>query len=113
MAGRALRGGCGPKRVKATGGKRGWAEDDASGFTVYADERVFDHRQGMVRKDLADTTPGFGTYHPQDVKSLGNLDDPNPIPNAKPLTEPDFERCYSDAELQRATREGRRPRKGY
>lgn len=113
MAGRVLRGGCAPKHLRATG--KGWREDNASGFVRYADDVVDDVRQGPVSKDFADITPGFGTYHPQDIKVIDVLDDPSPIRNARPLTEPmsKADLNISDQEIALSIREGRAPRPGF
>lgn len=113
MAGRVIRGGCGPKHLKATG--RGWREDQATGFVRAADDYVDDIRQGRTSKDFADITPGFGTYHPQDVKQLGTLDDPSAVVDATPITEPVSKQDLgiSDQEVELAVRQGRPPRPGY
>lgn len=114
MPGRVIRGGCGPKHLKATG--RGWREDDASGFVRAADDYVEDVRQGDVDPKLADITPGFGTNHPQDRKDLGVLDDPSPIPNASTVTKTPLslqDMNISDEEVALSIREGRSPRRGY
>lgn len=113
MAGRVVRGGCGPRRVRSTG--RGWRECAASGFIIAADDYIEDVRQGPVAPERADITPGFGTYHPQDVKVLGDLDDPSPIDNGRPPAAPrTFEELgISDQERLLALRENRPPRRGY
>lgn len=113
MAGRVIRGGCKPRHMKATG--RGWREDAASGFVRYADDVIDDVRQGPTAREFADITPGFGTHHPQDMKNLGKLDDPSPIPNGRPITEPVYlsDLNISDQERLLATKEGRAPRNGY
>lgn len=113
MAGRVMRGGCGPKHLKATG--KGWREDNATGFVRPAHDVVDDVRQGPVSKDFADITPGFGTYHPQDIKNVGILDDPKPIEKSQPISEPVTlkELKISDQEVLLSIREGRPPRPGY
>ena len=113
MAGRIIRGGCAPKHLKATG--KGWREDQATGFVRYARDVVDDIRQGQVAEEFADLTPGWGTYHPQDLKDLGVLDDPSPIRDATPITEPVYlsDQGITDQERALATKEGRAPRPGY
>jgi len=97
---------------KPTG--RGLVECQASGFVRPAGTLVGDVRQGQVSPEFADTTPGFGTRHPQDVVQLGPLDDPRPI-DGPTIREPQFLAAHgiSDAEMLLALREGRPPRKGY
>ena len=69
-----------------TNGGRGFAIDDATGRPVRAQDRMRDVRQGIVDKRRADLTPGFGTHHPRDKIKLGSLNDPTPIPHARPGT---------------------------
>ena len=93
---------------------RGLAEDDASGFVRHADKVIRDVRQGMVGKDKADLTPGFGTRHPQDVVQLGVLDDPRPARYGDHV--PDDEKSkqdlgISDQEILASIREGLPPRR--
>lgn len=96
--------------VPTTG--RGWRICQASGFTRKAADYVDDVRQGRVAPEFADTTPGFGTKHPQDVVQLGNLSDPTPIYEAAPA-QPELSKQdmgLSDQEILAAIREGRPPR---
>lgn len=75
-----------------------------------------DRRQGMAAKEFADITPGFGTYHPQDVVNLGVMDDPTSIENARPDDKMNYSKQdlqISDAEIKLAIQEGRAPRYGY
>jgi hypothetical protein len=83
--------------------------DDASGFLRAADDVVEDVRQGLVSKEKADITPGFGTYHPQDVKQLTDLTDPTPIDMPRPDTPGAIsarDLGYSDAEVEASIRLG-------
>lgn len=115
MPGRITKGST-PRHLKATKGKRGWAQSDASGQLFYADEMVDDVRQGRVHRTEADIMAGFGTYHPQDLKVLGELDDPHPIHKARPIDthhQTKEELGYSDAEIEASVRQGRPPRRGY
>lgn len=111
MAGRVMLRGCGPRHLKASG--KGWRQDDATGFVRRADDFIHDVRQGNVAREFADISPGFGTNHPQDFKDLGVLDDPSPIRDAAPLSEPQFFEDVTDQERELALRENRPPRKGY
>jgi hypothetical protein len=82
----------------------------------YADDRVKDVRLGTVKRGEEDSTPGFGTYHPQDLKRLGPMSDPTPIPDARP--QPDTyptkaDLGFSDDEIKASIRQGRAPRRGY
>ena len=116
MAGRIVRGMCMPRQVKSSRGRRGWAESDASGAVFYADEMVDDVRQGRVHKSEADVTPGFGTWHPQDVKQIPPYADPSPIPGARPISKGSTTLAdldISDQEMERATRTNTKPRRGY
>ena len=109
-----VRGMCLPKRVRATG--KGWRECAASGFVREADDVVEDVRQGLVAREFADITPGFGTYHPQDVRQDGPYDDPSPIELAQPISRYPISKAdlnISDAEVERSVREGGPPRPGY
>lgn len=95
---------------------RGIKECQATGFLRPVGEQVSDYRQGLVAREFADLTPGFGTRHPQDVKQLGQTADPHPIKNARPkdmknLSKQDL--GYSDQEIEASIREGRQPRFGY
>ena len=95
---------------------RGWVECEASGALRPAGELVHDVKQGRVRRRLADITPGFGTYHPQDIKSLGPLDDPKAILPASPQDKNNYSKQdlgISDQEIELSIREGRAPRRGY
>lgn len=114
MGGRKSVRGTTPRRLRAKG--KGWAQSAASGFVREADKLVRDVRQGRVEKSKADITPGFGTYHPQDLKSLGVLDDPRPIQNARPLDNANYSKQdlgISDQEVELSIREDRPPRRGY
>jgi hypothetical protein len=90
---------------------RGARIDDASGFLRPADDVVKDRRQGLTSKDFADLTPGFGTYHPQDVRRPPAVSDPKPIRQARPDPNPGFlgpkELGYTDAEIREAIRQNR------
>lgn len=114
MAGRSLRGACFPTGSTRSGD--GMRECAASGFMRPARDVVDDIRQGPVSREYADITPGFGTHHPQDVKTLPAMDDPKPIRRARPsdplnLSKQDLH--ISDAEVLASIREGRLPRPGY
>jgi len=103
-----------PSHLRSSG--KGWREDQASGFVRAADDVVMDRRQGAVSRHLADVTPGFGTFHPQDIKMLGVLDDPHPVPDARPIDQQTLSKQdlgISDAEIELSVREGRAPRRGF
>lgn len=111
----SLRGMCMPRHLSSQRG-RGWRECQASGFVRSADDVVDDVRQGAVAEEFADVTPGFGTFHPQDVRGSERYDDPSPIENARPITRTNLSKQdlqISDAEVLLALREGRAPRPGY
>lgn len=98
-----------PSHIQPKG--RGTRIDDASGFLRPDREVVRDVRQGMVHPDFADTTPGFGTYHPQDVRAVPVKPDPRPLVNPRPDPNPSFmsarDMGYTDAEVRDAIRENR------
>lgn len=81
---------------------------DASGFLRASDDRVRDRRQGIVSRDHADITPGFGTFHPQDVRRTPLTSDPAPIRDARPddtgLAMSARDMGYSDAEVEASIR---------
>jgi len=115
MAGRKSIRGSYPKRLGKPKGK-GLMECQASGQLRHPSEMVHDHRQGMVAREFADITPRFGTRHPQDVKSLGELDDPKAIRDARPKDNNNYSKQdlgISDQEVELSIREGRPPRRGY
>ncbi len=114
MAGRKGIRGTRPRRLPVTG--KGWVECEASGFLRVVGDLVHDVKQGRVRKRVADITPGFGTYHPQDLKALGPLDDPKSIHPASPKDTSNYSKQdlgISDQEIEASIREGRFPRRGY
>lgn len=82
----------------------------ASGFLREAAGATEDVRQGVPDKDFADTTPGFGTHHPQDVKQIPPKEDPKAIRNARNDNNPGFttaaELGFTDAEVREFTRNG-------
>lgn len=83
--------------------------DDASGFLRHADDVVEDRRQGYTSKDHADITPGFGTFHPQDLKRLSPKPDPRAIPRARtdsPEAVSAKDMGYTDAEVRESIRKG-------
>jgi hypothetical protein len=89
---------------------------EASGFMRTLGKEVKDVRQGLVAREFADITPGFGTKHPQDVVQLGEMNDPKPVPEARPedkrnLSKQDL--AMSDQEIRASIVEGRAPRIGY
>ena len=104
-----------PRHLKMKG--VGVKQCQASGMLRMADDPwVTDVRQGEVAQRFADLTPGFGTYHPQDVRQLGDLDDPKPIDDARPkddlsLSKQDL--MMSDQEIRLSIIEGRPPRRGF
>jgi hypothetical protein len=103
-----------PKHVKVSG--RGWRQDQASGFVREAHDVIKDRRQGLTAPEFADITPGFGTFHPQDVRALGALDDPNEIYRSNPIDQQNLSKQdlgISDQEVELSIREGRAPRRGY
>lgn len=115
MAGRKGVRGTFPSRLKGNNGK-GVVECQASGFLRKASDMVHDVRQGLVAKEFADITPGFGTYHPQDLKVLGAMDDPKAVPNARPDDQNNYSKQdlgISDREIEASIREDRAPRRGY
>jgi len=89
---------------------RGIRIDDATGFTRPADDYVSDRRQGLTSIETADITPGFGTFHPQDVRRTPPADDPKPVPhprsegNPQALSPADL--GYTDADVRKALRLG-------
>lgn len=114
MGGRKTVRGTRPAHLRATG--KGWVQCQASGFIREADDMMTDVRQGEVSREFADVTPGFGTYHPQDVRRLGSLNDPQPIPGARPEDRENLsiqDLGISDQEVRLSIREHRLPRKGY
>ena len=114
MAGKKSIRGTRPRKLTVTG--KGWVQSDASGFIREAGDMVEDVRQGTVTKEEADLTPGFGTYHPQDLKSLGILDDPKAVPGANPIDDQSLslqDLGISDQEVELSIREDRPPRRGY
>lgn len=90
---------------------RGARIDDASGFLRPAADVVRDRRQGLVAREHADLTPGFGTFHPQDVRRPPPATDPEPIRMARTDPNPNFlgpkELGYTDAEVREAIRQNR------
>jgi hypothetical protein len=89
---------------------------EASGFLRPLGKEVNDIRQGLVSREFADITPGFGTKHPQDVVQLGEMNDTKPVPDARPedkrnLSKQDL--AMSDQEIRASIVEGRAPRIGY
>jgi hypothetical protein len=79
----------------------------------YAEDVVEDVRQGFVAREFADLTPGFGTYHPQDVRRDQVFGDPSPIPNARTPDRENWSKQdlgYTDQEIEASIREGRPPR---
>lgn len=90
---------------------RGSRIDDASGFLRPAADVVQDRRQGLATREHADLTPGFGTFHPQDVKRPPPVMDPKPITMARTDPNPNFlgprELGYTDAEVREAIRQNR------
>lgn len=87
---------------------KGYAVCDRTGGLVPAEERTRDVRGGMVRRQSADTTPGFGTRHPVDVRRVPITADPKPIMDARP-GEPEIyaeEIGLTDQERERRLREG-------
>ena len=114
MAGKKGVRGTYPRHLRRKG--KGVVECEASGFLRQVGDTRHDLRQGQVAKEFADETPGFGTYHPQDVVSLGTLDDPKAIPHARPKDEQNLSKQdlrISDQEVELSIREGRPPRRGY
>lgn len=113
MAGKKSVGRTYPKHLPKDG--RGVVQCDASGMLRPAGTLVDDVRQGRAAKEFADLTPGFGSFHPQDLVALGNLDDPTAIPNARPeqvpLSKQDM--GISDEEVRNSIKEDRPPRMGY
>lgn len=104
-----------PLHLRRNKGK-GFFESEASGFLRPIGDRMEDVRQGQVGRDEADLTPGFGSSHPQDHVSLGVLDDPKPVEDARPddkknLSKSDL--AMSDQEITASIKEGRAPRIGF
>lgn len=74
----------------------------ATSFLRHEPEMMQDFRQGIVAPDFADITPGFETYHPQDVVQLGALDDPKPVVfgnSPDPTTLSMADRGWTDADV--------------
>jgi hypothetical protein len=104
-----------PRHLGQPKGK-GIKECEATGFLRPIGQQVSDVRQGLVAKEFADITRGFGTRHPQDVVKLGVLDDPSPIDNARPKNDQNLSKqdlAMSDQEIEASIREGRPPRIGF
>lgn len=115
MAGRKGVRGTYPRHLGRPKGK-GLVECQASGFLRPASEMVHDVRQGTVSKEFADHTGGFGSFHPQDVRRLGNLDDPRAIDRSVPKDDNNYSKQdlgISDQEIELSIREGRPPRRGF
>lgn len=84
----------------------GYAICDRTGAPVPAEERIKDVRGGMVRRQSADQTSGFGTRHPIDVRRVPITPDPRPIRDARPEeAEIWAEDLGTDQERERALRE--------
>lgn len=114
MGGRKGVRGTYPRHLRVQG--KGVIECQASGFLRERGDTMNDVRQGEVAKEYADRTPRFGTYHPQDLRSLGNMDDPKAIPDARPKDNENYSKQdlgISDQEVELSIREGRPPRRGY
>jgi len=95
---------------------RGLKECEATGFLRPIGHQVKDVRQGLVAREFADLTPGFGTNHPQDRVVLGTLSDPSPIQAARPEDEKNLSKSdlmISDQEILLSIKEGRPPRRGF
>lgn len=91
---------------------KGYVQCERSGRLVKPCDIIEEHTGARVAREVADITPGFGTWHPQDVNAAEVGGDPTPIDNARPQTEDS--RChYSDAEVLAAIKEDRPPRRGY
>lgn len=94
-------------------GGKGYAICDRSGHVVPAEQRVRDHRAGLVAARHADTTPGFGTLHPVERFRMPEGPDPRPIADPRPqraVIEPSAaDRFITDQERLAALREGRAP----
>jgi hypothetical protein len=115
MGGKKSAGPMIPAQIKGLRG-RGVKECNASGFLRPASGVINDVRQGQVAREFADLTPRFGTWHPQDLVSLGTLDDPSPIPDAEPEDKDNYsiqDLKISDQEVRLSIQEGRPPRRGY
>lgn len=97
-----------PKHLPKPDG-RGLTTCDASGFLRKPADMMDDRRQGRVARDKADTTPGFGTHHPQDVVQLGVLDDPRSTGErpADTVNATSADLGYTDADVWAAVRSGR------
>lgn len=89
---------------------RGIRIDDATGFVRAAEDVVMDRRQGLTSPRTADLTPGFGTFHPQDVRRTSPTNDPKAI--ARPRAEGNPQALsaadmgYTDADVREAIRRG-------
>lgn len=89
---------------------RGIRIDDATGFTRAADDVMWDRRQGLTSPTTADVTPGFGTFHPQDVRRTPPADDPKPIRQPRNEGNPSAlsprDMGYTDADVKRSIQQG-------
>ncbi|MCP4466953.1 MAG: hypothetical protein GY813_09425 [Halieaceae bacterium] len=88
----------------------------ASGQLFHAKDIVRDVRQGKVGRKFADLTAGFGTWHPQDLRQLGDMDDPSPIHDGVPKDNNNYSKQdlgISDQEIKLSIQEGRPPRRGF
>ena len=92
---------------------RGLVECSASGFVTHRTDLMDDVRQGRTKRRFADTTPGFGTRHPQDVVQLGALDDPKGnngrVPDPQNLSRQDL--GLTDADILESIRTGQPPKR--
>jgi hypothetical protein len=99
-----------PRHLKPMKGK-GYVQCQRSGFLRPADEVMRDVRGGIVARDFADITPGFGTRHPRDVFAPEVGGDPTPTHITTgvdlPLTKEQL--GISDQEVEAAIRENRPP----
>ena len=97
-----------PSRAPRDG--RGIRIDDATGFTRASDDYVSDRRQGLTSPATADMTPGFGTFHPQDVRRPPPVNDPKPVlhprTEANPQALSPADLGYTDADVRTAVRLG-------
>lgn len=100
-----------PRHLKPMKGK-GYVQCQRSGFLRHPDEMMRDVRGGMVAKEFADVTPGFGTRHPRDVFAPDVGGDPAPTHITTgidmPLTKEQL--GISDYEIERSIIENRPPR---
>lgn len=99
-------------------GKRGegYTQCERSGFLRKASDLMKEDKGATVAEEFADKTPGFGTWHPQDVNQAEVGSDPTPIDNSTGVDMVNASKAdmgITDAEVLLAIQEDRPPRPGF